>query len=94
MVPQVGIEPTQPAYKTGPLPLRIQGHKNGALPGSRTPLDLIKSQVHLPLCQQRINWCSPRDSNPDSVLVMKNGMLYWILVRIAFSCATITLRLH
>jgi hypothetical protein len=26
MVPQAGIEPTHPAYKTGPLPLRIQGH--------------------------------------------------------------------
>jgi hypothetical protein len=24
-VPQAGIEPTHPAYKTGPLPLRIQG---------------------------------------------------------------------
>lgn len=27
LVPQVGIEPTHPAYKTGPLPLRIQGQK-------------------------------------------------------------------
>ena len=25
MVPQDGIEPPHPAYKTGPLPLRIQG---------------------------------------------------------------------
>ena len=27
LVPQAGIEPTHPAYKTGPLPLRIQGLK-------------------------------------------------------------------
>jgi hypothetical protein len=25
LVPQAGIEPTHPDYKTGPLPLRIQG---------------------------------------------------------------------
>jgi hypothetical protein len=25
LVPQEGIEPPHPAYKTGPLPLRIQG---------------------------------------------------------------------
>ena len=27
LVPQDGIEPPHPAYKTGPLPLRIQGQK-------------------------------------------------------------------
>ena len=27
LVPQEGIEPPHPAYKTGPLPLRIQGQK-------------------------------------------------------------------
>ena len=26
LVPQEGIEPPHPAYKAGPLPLRIQGH--------------------------------------------------------------------
>ncbi len=33
LVPQEGIEPPHPAYKTGPLPLRIQGQKNWRLVG-------------------------------------------------------------
>ena len=37
LVPQDGIEPPHPAYKTGPLPLRIQGHKNLAALGGNDP---------------------------------------------------------
>ena len=37
LVPQEGIEPPHPAYKTGPLPLRIQGHKNLAALGGNDP---------------------------------------------------------
>ena len=41
MVPQVGIEPTYPTYKDGPLPLRILRH--GAEEWSRTTYACIFS---------------------------------------------------
>ena len=38
-----GIEPTHPAYKTGPLPLRIKGQCNyGGAPGDRTPMTNVQ----------------------------------------------------
>ena len=36
VVPQDGIEPPHPAYKTGPLPLRIQGQIVGGATETRT----------------------------------------------------------
>ena len=43
LVPQEGIEPPHPDYKTGPLPLRIQG-QIGTPYQNRTGLSALKGQ--------------------------------------------------
>ena len=46
LVPLAGIEPTHPAYKTGPLPLRIKGQKNsGGEYQIRTDRPLLAKQM-------------------------------------------------
>jgi hypothetical protein len=39
----------------------------GGSPGSRTLLDLLKREVHLPLCQRPIMWHPVRESNPPKL---------------------------
>ena len=46
LVPQDGIEPPHPAYKTGPLPLRIQGLNVGGNGRTRTYTLLRMKEVH------------------------------------------------
>jgi hypothetical protein len=63
LVPLAGIEPTHPAYKTGPLPLRIKGQnwlrrKYSKLLGRAYETD------RSPESPQLKTWRTPRDSNP------------------------------
>lgn len=44
-MPHDGIEPTHPAYKAGPLPLRIKGRIIGAVSESRTRDLFITNEV-------------------------------------------------
>jgi len=45
-VPLARIELAHPAYKTGPLPLRIKGQKLGGDGGNRAPNLLRMKEVH------------------------------------------------
>ena len=63
-MPQDGIEPPHPAYKTGPLPLRIQGQI--LVPRARIELTIKAYQASvIPFNYRGINWRPHGESNSD-----------------------------